>query len=136
MPKCIWTRICTNMYTYTHVQIYMYTCIHRYIYTYIHIHIHIYMYIYIYTYAYISTYTYIYIHICICTYMYIYIYIHNSCMRAYATVQQVRCHGSNCELIFSLARTSCRPSFPPALHHLRFVEPVALLPARRPTLFA
>ena len=40
-------------------------------------------------------------------------------MRAYATVQQLLCHGSYCELILSLARTSCRLSFPPALLPLR-----------------
>jgi len=39
------------------------------------------------------------------------------CMHAYATMQQLLCHGSDCELILSLARTSCRLSFasrPPA----------------------
>ena len=65
-------------------------------------------YIYIYTYAYICTYTYMYIymhmHTCI------YILLHNSCMRACTTVQQLPCHGSYCELILSLARTSCRLS--------------------------
>jgi len=38
-------------------------------------------------------------------------------MRAYSTVQQLLCHGSYCELILSLARTSCRLLFtarPPA----------------------
>jgi len=34
----------------------------------------------------------------------------DSCMRAYATVQQLLCHGSYCKLILSLARTSCRLS--------------------------
>jgi len=34
-----------------------------------------------------------------------------SCMRAYATVQKLLCHGSYCELILSLARASCRLSF-------------------------
>ena len=41
----------------------------------------------------------------------------HSCMRAYAAVQQLLCHGSYCELIMSLVRTSCRLSFaarPPA----------------------
>ena len=41
----------------------------------------------------------------------------DSCMCAYATVQQLLCHGSCCELILSLAPTSCRLSFadcPPA----------------------
>jgi len=32
----------------------------------------------------------------------------DSCMCAYSTVQQLLCHGSFCELILSLARTSCR----------------------------
>jgi len=32
-------------------------------------------------------------------------------MRAYSTVQQLLCHGIYCELIFSLARTSCRLLF-------------------------
>jgi len=32
----------------------------------------------------------------------------DSCMRAYSTVQQLLCHGSYCELILNLARTSCR----------------------------
>ena len=38
-------------------------------------------------------------------------------MRAYSNVQQLLCHGSYCELILSLARTSCRLLFtarPPA----------------------
>jgi len=51
--------------------------------------------------------------------IHIYIYLHNSCMCAYATVQQLLCHGSYCKLILSLARTSCRLSFPPALLPLR-----------------
>jgi len=95
----------------------MYTCIHRHIYTYMHIHLHICMDIYIYTYAYIYVHIHICIYICICTH--VYIYLHNSCIRACATVQQLPCHGSYCELILSLARTSCRLSFPPALLPLR-----------------
>jgi len=35
----------------------------------------------------------------------------DSCMRAYVTVQQLLCHGGYCELILSLARTSCRLLF-------------------------
>jgi len=35
----------------------------------------------------------------------------DSCMRAYSTVQQLLCHGCYCELILSLARTSCRLLF-------------------------
>ena len=61
----------------------------------------------------------IYIYICMCTY--IYKYLHNSCMCTYATVQQLLWHGSYCELVWSLARTSCRLSFPPALLPLRRV---------------
>ena len=41
----------------------------------------------------------------------------HSCMRAYATVQKLFCHGSYCELILSLAQISCNLSFadlPPA----------------------
>jgi len=57
------------------------------------------------------------IYICICTY--VCIYLHNSCMRACATVQQLPCHDSYCERILSLAQTSCRLSFPPALLPLR-----------------
>jgi len=35
----------------------------------------------------------------------------DSCMRAYSTVQQLLCYGGYCELILSLARTSCRLLF-------------------------
>jgi len=88
---------------------------------YIHIYIHIHMYIYICIHAYvdiyIDTYTYTYIYAWMCTY--VYIYLHNSCMRVCATVQQLPCHGSYCEQILSLARTSCRLSLPPALLPLR-----------------
>ena len=35
----------------------------------------------------------------------------DSCMRAYSTVQQLLCNGGYCELILSLARTSCRLLF-------------------------
>jgi len=35
----------------------------------------------------------------------------DSCMRAYSTMQQLLCHGYYCELILSLARTSCRLLF-------------------------
>ena len=63
-------------------------------------------------------------HVCI-------IYLHNSCMRTCATVQQLPCHGSDCELILSLVRHRagccfCPPSCP-------FVEPAALLLAGCPT---
>jgi len=37
----------------------------------------------------------------------------DSCMRAYATVQQLLCHGSYCELVLSLERISCA-DLPPA----------------------
>ena len=36
-------------------------------------------------------------------------------MRAYVTLQKILCHENYCELILSLARASCRLSFPPAL---------------------
>ena len=39
------------------------------------------------------------------------------CMRAYATVQKLLCHGSYCEFVLSLARASCRLSF--AAHSCR-----------------
>ena len=35
----------------------------------------------------------------------------DSCMRAYSTLQQLLCHGGYCELILSLAQTSCRLLF-------------------------
>jgi len=35
----------------------------------------------------------------------------DSCIRAYSNVQQLLCHGGYCELILSLARTSCRLLF-------------------------
>jgi len=38
-----------------------------------------------------------------------------SSMHAYATVQQLLCHGSYLELILSLAQTSCKLSWPTAL---------------------
>ena len=52
-------------------------------------------------------------------YIYIHIYTYacthtmhmDSCMRAYSTVQQLPYHGGYCELILSLARTSCRLLF-------------------------
>jgi len=51
-------------------------------------------------------------------------------MRAYATVEQLLCHGRYCELILSLARTSCRLSVPPALLPLRRADcpPASTLP--------
>ena len=70
-------------------------------------------------YIYIRIYMYIYIYVYIYAYALVYIYLHNSCMRACATVQQLPCHGSCCELILNLAQTSCRLSFPPALLPLR-----------------
>jgi len=45
----------------------------------------------------------------------------HSCMRAYAAAQQLLCHGSYCEFIVSLARTSCGLSLAdpllPAIRH-------------------
>jgi len=56
----------------------------------------------------------------------------DSCMRAYATVQKLLCHGSYCELLLSLARASCRLSFA-----TRPCCPSCCLnQTRRPTLFA
>ena len=56
----------------------------------------------------------------------------DSCMRAYATVQKLLCHGSYCELLLSLARASCRMSFA-----TRPCCPSCCLnQTRRPTLFA
>ena len=43
----------------------------------------------------------------------------HSCMRTYATLQKLLCHGSYCELVLSLEPTSCRLPFPPALLPLR-----------------
>ena len=107
---------------------YIYICI----YACIDIYIHTYTYTYIYAWIYIYIHTYIYVHIHVCIYIcictHVYIYLHNSCMRACATVQQLPCHGSYCEIILSLARTTCRLSFPPTLQPLR--EPAALLLAR------
>ena len=103
----------------------MNTCLHTYIYTYIHIHINICMDIYIYTYAYICTYTYMYI------YMLMYTCIYISAHLVHARL----CNGAAASLSWkllrtylSLARTSCRLSFPPAL--LPLVEPEALLLAQ------
>ena len=50
----------------------------------------------------------------------------DSCMRAYATSQQLLCHGSYYELILSLARKSCRLSFTTR-------PPVARPPAGNPS---
>ena len=52
-------------------------------------------------------------------------------MRACATVQQLPCHGSYCELILSLARTSCRLSFPPTLLPLSSSRPPSCWPVAR-----
>jgi len=84
-----------------------------YIHMHIYVHIHIYIYMYAHIYVHIQIYTHIY------AYALIYIYLHNSCMRAYATVQHLLCHGNYCELILSLARTSCSLSFSPAILPLR-----------------
>ena len=62
---------------------------------------------------------YIYMYVYIFAYAHMYIYLHNSCMRACATVQHFPYHGRYCELILSLAQTSCRLSFPPTLLPLR-----------------
>ena len=128
----------THTHTYKHGYIHMYIRIYMYIYTlYINMHMHMYIYL-LYSYR-ICTF-------CIEREANMYADVHNicltytsahtwcsttpvnacrlsakmnmdSCMLAYATVQQLLCHGSYCELILSLARTSCRLSFtvrPPA----------------------
>ena len=56
----------------------------------------------------------------------------DACMRAYAMVQKLLCHGSYCELILSLARVSCRLSFVACSYCLS----CCLDQTRRPTLFA
>ena len=60
---------------------------------------------------------YIYIYVYIYAYAHMYIYI--STTRACAPVQQCSSFLSYCKLILSLARTSCRLSFPPTLLPLR-----------------
>jgi len=122
--ECMHT-LCKNAYglvhihIYIHIHMYIYICIHAYIHMYIHTYTYTYIYAWIYIYIHMHIYAHIHIciYICICTH--VYIYLHNSCMRACSTVQQLPCHGSYCELILSLARTSCRLSFPPTLLPLR-----------------
>jgi len=56
----------------------------------------------------------------------------DSCMCTYTTVQQLLCHGSYCELILCLARTSCRLSFttrPPAARRQACPPPPTRPPA-------
>ena len=87
-------------------------------------------------------YIYIYpcIYVCVCVCMYIYMHMH-TCIYISPQLVHARlcngaavpCHGSYCEIILSLARTSCRLSFLPALLPLR--EPAALLLARSQTCF-
>ena len=76
-----------------------------------------------------------YIYIYVYTYAYTHMYIYISTTRACAPVQRcssfLAMEGRYCEFILSLARTSCRLSFPPAL--LPLVELAALLLARCPT---
>ena len=126
--ECIHT-LCKNAYglvyihIYIHIHMYIYICIHAYI----DIYIHTYTYTYIYAWIYIYIHMHImYIHIYVYIYAYAHMYIYISTTRACASVQQCSsflgrnpCHGSYCELILSLARISCRLSFPPALLPLR-----------------
>ena len=134
----IHTHTCIHiyMYTYTYTYTYIHTWIHVYTHTHIHVHIHIYIYICLCTHIYISLYIY---RICtsctereadvhnICLVYTPTCMVRNnickcmptlskkmhmdSCVRAYSTVQQLLCHGGYCELILSLARTSCRLLF-------------------------
>jgi len=139
-----YTYIYIHIHTHTHTYIHGY--IHIYMHVYVHIHIYVYICIctYIYIYIYIdrictscsereaNVYADVY-NICLMytpahawcsttpvnacrlsTKMHI-----DSCMRAYATVQQLLCHGSYCELILSLARTSCRLSLTAHPHAAR-----------------
>ena len=139
------TCIHTYMYTYKYTYTYIHTWIHIHIHTHIPVHIHIYTYAYAHIYIYISTsiayahpvesvkqmctlmfktsvyHTHLHMHgsnnTCKCMQTLCKIMHIHSCMRAYSTVQQLLCHGSYCDLILSLARTSCRLLFtarPPA----------------------
>jgi len=123
------------IHIYIHIHMYIYRCIHAYID--IHIHTCTYTYIYAWIYIYIHMHIYVHIHICIyiCTCTHVYIYLYNSRIRARATVQQLPCHGSYCELTLSLARTSCRLAFQPALLPLRRACCPPSPASRRPTLF-
>jgi len=125
------------MYTYAYTYTYIHTWIHIRIHTHIHVHIRIYIYIClctnIYMYIYIyrictscrerETNVYADVHIICLTYTPAHAWCTttpvNACRlsakNAYGlvyarlfTVQQLLCHGSYCELILSLARTSCR----------------------------
>ena len=124
------------MYTYTYTYIYIHTWIHIHTHTHIHVHIHIYIYICLCTHIYISLYIYrictscteretdvhniclaytptcmVRNNICKCMPTLSKKMRMDSCVRAYSTVQQLLCHGGYCELILSLARTSCRLLF-------------------------
>ena len=92
------------------------------------------MHAYIYTYK--CKYMYIYIYVYTYAYAHMYIYISTTRACAPATVQ-LPCHGSYCEIILSLARTSCRLSFPsscpfasrppfcwPVARHVRLRNPI------------
>jgi len=142
----MYTYINIYIYTYTYTYTYIYTWIHIYIPTHINVHIHIHICICICTLVYIYLYIYRICTSCSDREANVYADVHNicltytsahawcsttpvnacwlsakmhmdSCVRAYTTVQQLPCHGSYCELIWSLAQTSCRLSFtacPPA----------------------
>jgi len=153
------------IYICIHIHIYIYMDTYTYTYAYICTYTYIYMYICICTYIYLSLHIYCICTSCIEREANVYADVHiicvtyisahawcsttpvnacrlsakmhmDSCMCTYATVQQLLCHGSYCELILSLARTSCRMSFtacppaargrarpPPSAH-----PPAALLP--------
>jgi len=136
---CIHTHIHVYIYIHIHIHTYMdtytYTYAHTCTYTYIYIHMSMHTYIYIYIYIYrIRTScrereanVYADVHNICLTYMPAHAWCATtlvnacrlsakkmhmySCMRAYSTLQQLLCHGGYCELILSLARTSCRLLF-------------------------
>jgi len=130
------------IYTYTYIYTWIYIYVHMHIYVHIHIHIYICICTHIHTYLHIyhictscsehETNVYADVHNIYLTYTPAHAWcsttpvnafilsakMHmDSCMRAYATVQQLLFHRSYCELILSLAQTSCRLSLatrPPA----------------------
>jgi len=151
-----YTYICIHIHTHTHTYIHTWIRIHTH--THIHVHIHMYIYICLCTHIYIYVYIYRICTSCREREANVYADVHNicltytpahawcsttpvnasrlstkkmhmdSCMRAYSTVQQLLFHGGYCELILSLARTSCRLLFT--------ARPALLLAILCATLFA
>jgi len=136
----IYTYTFPYTYIYIWIHIHIHTHIHTHIHVHIHIYICIYIYMHMHIYIFISLYIYRICTSCIEREANVYADVHNicltytpahawcsttpvnacrpsakmhmdSCMCTYATVHQLLCHGSCCELILSLARTSCRLSF-------------------------